>query len=89
VTAHDADLGDSLSFAWSTNPSVGGFSAPTAATTAWTAPASEGDVTLTIAVKDTHGATTSASVVVHVSNTNGKGQAAVTVSLNTWPVISG
>jgi hypothetical protein len=89
VTAHDADLGDSLSFAWTTQPSVDGFSAPTAATTAWTAPASEGDVTLTIAVSDTHGATTSASVLVHVSNTNGKGTVAVTASLNTWPVISG
>jgi len=89
VTAHDADTGDSLSFAWSTNPSVGTFSAVTDATTTWTAPSAEGDVTLTIGVKDTHGATTSASVVVHVSNTNSKGQAAVTVSLNTWPVISG
>jgi hypothetical protein len=89
VTAHDADTGDSLSFAWSTSPSVGTFSDVSAATTTWTAPATEGDVTLTIAVQDTHGATTSASVVVHVSNTNGKGQAAVTVSLNTWPVISG
>ena len=88
VTAHDPDNADSVSFAWTTNPSVGSLSAPTTLTTNWTAPATEGDVTLTIAVKDNHGATTSASVVVHVSNGNGKGQAAVTVSLNTWPVVT-
>jgi Calcineurin-like phosphoesterase len=88
ATAHDPDAADSISFAWSTNPSVDGFSAPTAATTNWIAPATEGDVTLSIAVKDNHGATTSASVVVHVSNGNGKGKAAVTVSLNTWPVVT-
>ncbi len=88
VTAHDPDTGDALTFAWSTDPSSDGFSAPTAATTNWTSAATEGDFTLSIAVTDGHGATASASVVVHVSATNGTGQAAVTVSTNTWPVVT-
>jgi predicted phosphodiesterase len=88
VTAHDPDSGDTLTFAWSTNPAVDGFSASTASTTNWTAPATEGDVTLTVAVTDGHSATASASVVVHVAVKNGTGQAAVTVSTNTWPVVT-
>ena len=88
VSAHDPDLADSITFAWSTNPLAGNFSAATASTTTWTAPSAEGDVMLAIAVTDNHGATSSASVVVHVSNANGQGQAEVTVSLNTWPVVT-
>ena len=88
ATAHDPDAGDTIGFAWSTSPAVDGFASPSAATTSWTAPGSEGDVTLTIAVKDNHGATTSASLVVHVANGNGRGQATVHVSLNTWPVVT-
>lgn len=88
VAAHDPDAADSIGFAWSTSPASGSFAAPSAATTTWTAPASEGDVTLTIAVKDNHGATSTASVVIHVANANGQGQASVNVSLNTWPVVT-
>ncbi len=88
VTGHDPNAGDTIGFAWSTNPLVGSFSASTAATTTWTAPGTEGDVTLTVTLTDNSGATTSASVVVHVSNGNGAGQAAVTVRLNTSPVVT-
>jgi len=89
VTAHDPDAGDTLTYAWTVSPSKSGvFSAPTAATTNWTAPTTAGAYTLTIAVTDTHGGTASASVVVNVSTSNGVGQASLTVSLNTWPVVT-
>ena len=88
VQAHDDQVKDTITYAWSANPAGAGFSAPTAATTTWTAPASEGDVTLTIQVKDNHDATTSASIVIHVSNANGTGQADVNVKFNNWPVVS-
>ena len=88
VQAEDLDPGDSITFSWSGIPAGGSFSAATAATTTWTAPATEGDVTLTISVKDTHGAVTAASIVIHVSNANGTGQADVNVKFNNWPVVS-
>jgi hypothetical protein len=88
VQAEDLDPGDSITFAWSGSPAGGSFSAATAATTTWTAPATEGDVTLTISVKDNHGAVTSASIVIHVSNANGTGQADVNVKFNNWPMVS-
>ncbi|MGD0838520.1 MAG: hypothetical protein ABSB49_17930, partial [Polyangia bacterium] len=89
VTAHDTNPNSTVSFAWSTNPaSQGSFSAPTAATTQWTAPSSQGDVTLIVTVTDSSGTTTSASMVVSVENANATGQAAVTVTLNTSPVVT-
>ena len=88
ATAHDPDTGDTIAFAWSVSGSTSGFSAPTAATTNWTAPASEGDQTLLLAVTDNHGASSSASVVVHVSAGNGRGQADVNVTFNNWPVVT-
>jgi hypothetical protein len=88
ATAHDPNVGDTIAFAWSANPTADGFSAPTAATTTWTAPAAEGDQTLTLQVTDNHGASSSTSVVVHVSVSNGRGQADVNVRFNTWPVVT-
>ena len=88
VQAHDDQVKDTITYAWSANPAGANFSAPTATTTTWTAPATEGDVTLTIQVKDNHDASTSASIVIHVSNANGTGQADVNVKFNNWPVVS-
>jgi len=88
VAAHDPDVGDSITLAWSTSPPVGIFSAAGTATTRWTAPSAEGDVTLSIAVTDNHGATASSSIVVHVLASNGSGEASTTVRLNTWPVVT-
>jgi len=87
VEAQDLDH-DPITFAWTASPAGSVFSAGTAATTTWTAPATEGDVTLTIQVKDSHNAITSASVVIHVSNSNGKGQASVNVKFNNWPSVT-
>jgi len=88
VTAHDDQVSDTITYAWSASPAVDGFSPTDAATTIWTAPATEGDVTLTIQVQDNHHATTSAAIVIHVFNTNGKGQAAVNVKFNNWPTVT-
>jgi len=88
ATAHDPNASDTITFAWSASPASDGFSAPTSATTGWTAPATEGDQTLTLKVTDNHGASTSASVVVHISASNGRGQADVNVRFNTWPVVT-
>ncbi len=88
ATAHDPNPGDSIAFAWSVIPAVDGFSAPSAAATTWTAPASEGDQTLIVTVTDNHGASTSASTVINISASNGRGQADVNVRFNTWPVVA-
>jgi len=88
ATVHDPNAGDTITFAWSVSPATDGFSAPSAATTNWTAPATEGDQTLVLTVTDNHGAATAASIVVHVSANNGRGQADVNVRFNTWPVVT-
>ena len=88
ATAHDPDAGDTLTFAWTASPVVDHFSAPSAATTDWTAPTTEGDQTLALTVTDNHGATALVSTIVHVSASNGKGQASIAVSFNTWPVVT-
>ena len=88
VLAHDPNPGDTIVYAWSASPAGGGFSAPSAATTTWTAPVTDGDQTLLLTVTDSHGASTSASTVVHVSASNGHGQADVSVRFNTWPAVT-
>jgi hypothetical protein len=86
--AHDPNPGDTITYAWSASPASGGFSAPSAATTTWTAPVTEGDQTLLLTVTDNHGASTTASTVVHVSPSYGRGQADVSVRFNTWPAVT-
>jgi hypothetical protein len=88
ATAHDPNVGDTITFAWSASPGPDGFAPASAATTVWTAPATEGDQALTVTVTDNHGASTSASVVVHVSASNGRGQADVNVRFNNWPTVT-
>lgn len=88
ATAHDPNPSDTITYAWSVSPAKDGFSAPSAAGTNWTAPVSEGDQTLVLTVTDNHGASTTASMVVHVSASNGSGQADVEVRFNAWPVVT-
>ncbi|WP_434781934.1 PKD domain-containing protein [Corallococcus caeni] len=85
ATADDLNAGDSLTYAW-TAPS-GSFSAPASLNTAWTAPASAGQVVLTLTVTDSKGASASLGVTITVST--GNGSAAVNVTFNTWPRVSG
>ncbi len=88
ATAHDPDVGDTITFAWTANPAPGSFSAPSAATTQWTAPSSEGDQAVVLIITDNHGASTSAATIVHVAAANGRGQADINVGFNTWPVVA-
>jgi hypothetical protein len=88
ATVHDPNTNDILAFAWSASPAVGGFSAPSAAETNWTAPSNEGDQTLVLTVTDNHGASTSASMIVQVSASPDVGQADVEVTFNDWPVVT-
>jgi hypothetical protein len=88
ATAHDPNANDTISFAWSANPALDGFSTPSDATTNWTAPATEGDQTLILVVTDNHGASVSASIVVHVSGSIDDGKADLQVLFNDWPVVT-
>ena len=80
VKAHDDQTSDTITFTWSSSAPAkapagsltGQADTATTSQVTLTAPATEGDVTLTIQVQDNHGATTSASIVIHVSaNANG------------------
>ncbi|MDC0712653.1 kelch repeat-containing protein [Stigmatella sp. ncwal1] len=87
ATAHDPDMGDSISYAWSAP--AGSFSATAAAATVWTAPQAAGPVMLTLTVTDSRGAFSTASITLTVLPTNGAGQGAATftVSFNFAPSV--
>jgi hypothetical protein len=85
ATTHDPNTGDTLTLAWTA--SSGTFSAPTAATTSWTAPAATGAQTLTFTVTDSQGVAASFSLAVNVVSgapTNSE----LNISFNLWPVVS-
>jgi WD40 repeat protein len=84
ATAHDPNPGEVLTYAWTA--SVGALGSPSSATTTWTAPAETGLATLTLAVTDAHGSSTTLSLALPVRNT--RGSADVDVSLNTWPQVA-
>ncbi|HEX8819683.1 MAG TPA: kelch repeat-containing protein [Archangium sp.] len=86
ATVHDPNPGDSLTLAWTA--SGGTFSAPTAATTSWTAPSSTGVQTLTFTVTDSQGAAISVSLTVNVVSGTATGNASLNVSFNLWPTVS-
>ncbi|WP_224363979.1 kelch repeat-containing protein [Hyalangium versicolor] len=87
VTAHDADAGDSLSYAWTA--AAGSLSASSTTTTVWTAPATEGPVMVIVTVTDSHGAFATANITLTVLPANGanQGAASFTVSFNTSPSV--
>jgi len=64
VTAHDADQGDTLTYAWAAQ--AGSFSGASAKSTVWTAPATTGSFVLSVSVQDRKqkGATASVSITV-------------------------
>jgi uncharacterized membrane protein YgcG len=86
VTAHDPNTGDTISYAWT--GTAGSFASPNAANTTWTAPASTGDVDLTIAVTDDHGASSSIQATIHVRTPGQTGAANVTIAFDTSPRIT-
>ncbi|RKH34578.1 kelch-like protein [Corallococcus praedator] len=85
ATAHDPNPGDTLSYAWSAT--AGSFSAPSAAATSWTAPASTGIQTLTLTVTDSRGLSSSVVLAVNVTS-GGEGDATLSISFNSSPVVA-
>ena len=86
ATVHDPNTGDTLTLLW--EASGGSFSAPSAATTSWTAPASAGVQTLTFTATDSQGAAVSVSLGINVVAGGATGNAAINIAFNLWPVVS-
>jgi hypothetical protein len=83
VTAVAPNATDQLTYAWTANG--GTFSAPSAASTQWTAPTTPGNYGIILTVTDSEGATVVATTQIAVANAT---QAIVTVDINTWPVVT-
>ncbi|GMU06687.1 Ig-like domain-containing protein [Corallococcus caeni] len=86
ATVHDPDPGDTVTLAWTA--SGGTFSAPTAAASSWTAPASIGVQTLTLTLTDSQGSAVSVSLAVNVAPDLAAGDAALDISFNRGPVVT-
>jgi hypothetical protein len=86
VTAHDPNSGDTISYAWT--DTAGSFANSAAASTTWTAPASTGDVSLTITVSDNRGASASIQATIQVRTPGQTGAANVTIAFDTSPRIT-
>jgi hypothetical protein len=86
VSAHDPNTGDSLTYAWTST--AGAFSSSSGASTAWTAPTTPGIQTLTVTVTDSGGLATSASVAIHVTPPEMRGDALLTITFNRFPSIT-
>ncbi len=85
VAATDPD-GDALTYAWSA--SGGSFNTNSAAAVVWSAPATTGPQTLTIQVTDPSGEQAAVSLTIQVASSASQGSANVTVTVDTWPVVS-
>jgi hypothetical protein len=87
VNAHDPDVGDTLSYLWS-SPS-GAFDVADTASTNWAAPETEGTYQITLQVQDDHQAQTTMSVAIAVrAETDAGATATISVTLNNWPVVT-
>ncbi|MFE8596629.1 kelch repeat-containing protein [Archangium violaceum] len=85
ASAHDPNVGDTLSFAWAAVS--GTFGTPALASTNWTAPASTGLVELVLTVSDGHGAASSVRLKVRVAVETGG--AVVDVRFGSAPTVVG
>jgi hypothetical protein len=86
AAAHDPNAGDTLSYAWSAT--AGSFSAASARSTSWTAPASSGVQTLTFTVTDSQGLSSSISLTVNVTPSGGRGNTLLSISFNSTPLVA-
>jgi hypothetical protein len=86
ASASDPDPGDTLSYAWSAT--AGMFSAPSSPATNWRATGGSGVRRLTVTVRDRRNARATAFVDVTASSAVTQGRSAVSVAVNTWPVVT-
>ncbi len=87
AAAHGPSSSDTLTYTWAAT--AGAFSAANSSATSWTAPTTAGTYPITLTVTDTTNNTSvNSQVNVVVNANNGSGAAAITVSLNTWPVVN-
>ena len=88
ATATDPDAADIplLAFSWTTTG--GSFTNGDTDHATFTAPAVEGPITITVRVRDAHGASAAASFVVNVKATGGTGSASVSASFNDAPTVT-
>ncbi|EPX59692.1 High-affinity leucine-specific transport system, periplasmic binding protein LivK [Cystobacter fuscus DSM 2262] len=86
ATAYDPNPDNTLTYAW--NATAGTFSAPTALSTSWTAPATTGIQTLTFTVTDSGGMASNLSLAVNVTQSGGQGDAQINISFNSVPTVS-
>ncbi|MCC6751328.1 MAG: hypothetical protein IT371_26985 [Deltaproteobacteria bacterium] len=86
LAAHDPDPADALRFTWSASGGV--FNDLGAAAPLWTAPATEGPVTLAVTVSDGRGGDVTLSFGIDVSFAHAKGAARIEAGFNTWPVVA-
>jgi Bacterial Ig domain len=87
AAAVDPDPGDLVSYSWSTNGGL--LQNPNAASTTWTAPVTEGVYEIVASALDQKGGRSTVTFSIDVSLIHGRGRAAVTAYLNTWPVVDG
>ncbi|TQF17795.1 kelch-like protein [Myxococcus llanfairpwllgwyngyllgogerychwyrndrobwllllantysiliogogogochensis] len=90
ATAHDKDVTDTFSYAWSATGGV--FTTTGTSTTTWTAPQVSGEFALTLTVTDSRGAATSLRIDVRTMSTDGgpnSGGASVSVAFNMAPTVRG
>jgi len=85
VGATDAD-GDALTYAWTQNNVNGTFTAPSQASTDWSASV-DGTYGLTITVTDPHSAYDAVTVSIDVNETNDEGAADIVATINAFPEI--
>ncbi|WP_233261808.1 kelch repeat-containing protein [Vitiosangium sp. GDMCC 1.1324] len=86
ASAHDVNPSDTLAYAWSAT--AGSFSSTSATSTSWTAPVSTGSQTLTLTVTDSRGLSSSISLAVNVLLDGGEGEARLSISFNSSPVVA-
>jgi hypothetical protein len=86
AAAHDNDVSDVVSYSWSAT--CGTLATPSAASSQWTAPESEGTCVVTVEVRDNRGASVRSSVEITVAASAGRGSAEVKASLNDTPTVS-
>lgn len=85
IVVNDPDPGDVVILSWTATG--GSFDVTDAPSVVWTAPATEGLYSLTVAASDNTGATSTLTISIDVQIFYGSGSASVEIDINTWPEV--